>query len=276
MADLYNPSYLQQLCQQYRLKPSKKYGQNFLIQPEPIQQMIKAAELSRRDAVVEVGPGFGVLTLPLVEQAKRVIAYEIEKKLKKYWDDILPSIPAGKLEIVWGNVLNAPRLPSVVSYKVVASLPYQITSSVIRKFLEADQPPELMVLMAQAEVAERICAQSGQMSLLAVAVQYYALPEIIAKAPRTYFWPSPQVDSAVIRLKVNKDRKAKAISQKFFQIVKAGFANRRKLLINNLINFVGKDKKAKMKRIFKQVGLNEQARAQELSVGQWVELSAII
>lgn len=275
MINLCNQDYLKQLCQQYRLSPSKKYGQNFLIRPEPIQQMIKAAELSNQDIVVEIGPGFGILTLPLLNQAKQVVAYEIEKKLKKYWDNISPQIQTNKLEIVWGNVLTIKHKLPLASYKVIANLPYQITSNLIRKFLEANQSPELMVLMVQAEVAERVCARPGQMSLLSVAVQYYAQPEMVAKVPRTYFWPSPKVDSAIIKLTIKAGLKDQVSSQEFFKLVKAGFANRRKLLISNLVNLFGQGRKDEILRVFKEVGLSEQARAQELSVEQWSGLSTL-
>ncbi|MFH2018754.1 MAG: rRNA adenine dimethyltransferase family protein, partial [bacterium] len=213
---LFNPDYLYHLCQKYKLSPSKKYGQNFLIDPEPIAKMIEAAEIKKKDTVVEIGPGFGVLTFALVEKAGKVVAFEIEKKLKPYWDTACHHLDTAchpeakttcpdsvrkdlpRLEIVWGNVLkefsadvivkSERRLPAfggkqsnpqqrdcrvaallaMTRYKVIANLPYQITSNVIRIFLEAKNPPELMVLMVQKEVAERICAKPGQMSLLSV------------------------------------------------------------------------------------------------------------
>ncbi len=314
---LFNPDYLKSLCQRYGLRPSKKYGQNFLINPEPIEKMIEAAGVSKSDTVVEIGPGFGVLTFALAAKAGKVVAFEIEKKLQKYWEKDKPE----NVEIVWGNVLKILdikildiKILDIDKYKVVANLPYQITSAVIRKFLETDNPPSVMVLMVQKEVAERICAKPGGMSLLSVAVQYYADAEIIAPVPRSSFWPEPKVDSAILRLRLEvKNRKLEnppsqggeggvgdtrgrrhkgltppnppqggiTTADIFFKIVKAGFAQRRKLLIKNLSPFgrspegreplAGKNR-ALLKEIFRAIGLDEKVRAQELSVSDWQEL----
>jgi len=278
---------ISQLCSRYGLKPSRRYGQNFLLDEAVLDKIIEAAELSKSDTVVEIGPGFGALTFKLAEKAGRVLAFEIEKKIKPFWDDVLshPARPASpelqrgeggakggreNVEIIWGDALvslratkgrsnpdglresfpwfngiaspafagvNYPR--NDTAYKVVANLPYQITSPIIRAFLEADNPPELMVLTVQKEVAERICAQPGDMSILSVAVQYYAKPEIVAIVPRTAFWPVPEVDSAVVKID-NRQQKTdnRVKNEEFFKIVKAGFANRRKLLIKNLAQLV--------------------------------------
>lgn len=262
MTSLYNIDYLKHLCQKYDLIPSKKYGQNFLINEEPIEKMLEAGGVKNDDVVVEVGPGFGVLTLALAEKAKKVISYEIEKKLESYWTEQMAR--QQNIEIIWGNVLK--QNINVGKYKVIANLPYQITSNVIRKFLEAEEKPELMVLMVQKEVAERICAKAGDMSVLAVSVQYYAEPEIIMQVPNSYFWPVPAVNSAIIKIKNIKSDKA---TEEFFKIVKAGFINRRKMLIKNLGAVT--DKK-KLPAIFQELGINEKVRAQELSVEQWRKL----
>jgi len=262
MTSLHNINYLQHLCQKYGLIPSKKYGQNFLINEEPIIKMLEAGEIKNDDTVVEVGPGFGVLTLALSEQVKKVLSFEIEKKLESYWVEQISRHQ--NIEIIWGNVLKQDI--NLEKYKVIANLPYQITSNVIRKFLEAENKPELMVLMVQKEVAERICAKAGDMSVLSVSVQYYAEPEIVAQVPKSDFWPVPAVNSAVIKIKNIKPDKA---SEEFFKIVKAGFANRRKMLIKNLGAVT--DKK-KLSAIFQELGINEKVRAQELSIEQWRNL----
>lgn len=268
---LFNQDYLYSLCQNYNLRPSKKYGQNYLINPESIEQMMEAAAVGPNDTVVEVGPGFGVLTLALAQHAQKVYAFEIEKKLQDYWMQHAPK----NVEIIWGNVLqNTNYKIQTTKYKVVANLPYQITSHVIRQFLESDNPPELMVLMVQKEVGERICAAQGEMSLLSVAVQYYAEPSIVAYVPRTDFWPSPQVDSVVIKFKI-KDLRLKIKDDQrdeFFKIVKAGFANRRKLLKRNLEAAKLADA-ATLRSVFEQLKLGPNTRAQELSVEQWQQLA---
>lgn len=267
MSDLYNIDYLKHLCQKYGLVPSKKYGQNFLINPEVIEKMLAAAEIKKDDTVVEVGPGLGVLTLALVPEVKQVLAFEIEKKLEPYWQEKIAN--QKNLEIIWGNALKQDI--NLKKYKVVANLPYQITSNIIRKFLEADNKPELMVLMVQKEVAERICAKAGDMSVLAVSVQYYAEPEIIMKVPKSDFWPVPAVDSAVIKIRIKNFELVTNNNEEFFRIVKTGFSSRRKILIKNLGAVA--DRK-KLLEIFKELGINDMARAQELSVEQWRSLSA--
>lgn len=231
--------------------------------------MVEAAEIKPDDTVVEVGPGFGVLTLSLVEKAKRVLSFEIEKKIEEYWAEEIKK--HNNLEIVWGNVLHIPSSQFPVhSYKVVANLPYQITSQILRAFLEMENKPEVMVLMVQKEVAERICAPAGDMSVLSVSVQYYGEPEIIAYVPRSSFWPVPAVDSAVIKIRIKKSEvKSKDETDLLFKIVKAGFSSRRKMLIKNLSAVIDKDK---IRNTFKELGIDEKVRAQELSVGQWEQV----
>lgn len=238
--------------------------------PEVIEKIIEVSEIDDKSVVVEVGPGFGVLTTALTEIAKQVWAFEIEQKLKPYWD--ARQIP--NLKIIWGDVLKEAGSIQLKKYKVIANLPYQITSNVIRKFLESENPPEMMVLMVQKEVAERICALPGDMSLLSVAVQYYASAEIIAGVSRDNFWPIPQVDSAVIKLKVESYQviKSKGDVKRFFDIVRIGFANRRKLLFKNL-KALSDMNATKLNKIFDDLGFDAtKIRAQELSVGDWEKL----
>lgn len=268
---LLNTDYLYHLCQKFDLRPSRKYGQNFLIDPEPIEAMIDAGDVKKKDVIVEIGPGFGILTFALAEKAGRVLAFEIEKKLEQYWVDNKPE----NLQIFWGNVLRvAPASDSPIKdlkkYKVVANLPYQITSNAIRTFLELPNQPEEMILMIQREVAERICAKPGDMSLLSVAVQYYAEVEIVCNVPRKLFWPEPAVDSAVLKIIPKKGVKN---DEAFFNLVRVGFAQRRKLLIKNLLPAVGKENKVKLGDILLKLGYNENVRAQELSIEAWKKVS---
>lgn len=297
--DLYNPKYLIELCQKYRLNPSKKYGQNYLISSLVIDKIIEESDLKKTDVVVEVGSGFGVLTFALAPKVKKVITFEIEKKLESYWEENNPSVlrtpplrkgrvsnelekntivpslrkrglgVANNIEIIWGNVLNKIQDLDVKNYKVVANLPYQITSNVIRKFLENKNKPTEMVLMVQKEVGERICAKPGSMSLLALSVQYYATPKILLNVSRTKFFPPPKVDSVVIKLKINKKEKELG-DKKFFQIANIGFASKRKMLVKNLSSVF--DKK-KIEEVFDKLNLNKKVRAQELSVEEWVKLA---
>lgn len=288
---------IQNLCQQYGLRPSKDYGQNYLLNLEPIEAMLAAAEIKKTDTVVEIGPGFGALTYGLADEAAKVIAFEIEKKIKPYWDEKLKEYP--NTEIVWGNVLNIKNKISKIKngeltsgdsssagsllgmtvsgpYKVVANIPYQITSPIIKLFLEdVENKPELMVLMVQKEVAQRICAKPGDMSVLAIAVQYFATPEIITYVPRHFFYPIPEVDSAVIKITLKKSNKNQEENiQQFFKLVKTGFSSRRKILIKNLLPIVGGKSGLKILEDFWQKqGWSRTIRAQELSVDDWKKLA---
>lgn len=267
MEKLFNPDYLLSLCKKFGLTPSKQYGQNYLLDGEVIQAMIDVAAIGPKDTVVEVGPGFGVLTLPLVETAKQVISYEIEKKLEPYWTNYQNQHK--NLTVNWGNALKT-FIPPAEPYKVAANLPYQITSAVIRLFLEAERTPTVIVCMVQKEVAERICAKPGDMSLLAISVQYFGTPKLVQIVPRTAFWPSPAVDSAVISITPTPVDRTN--EKWFFNVVKAGFAQRRKFLVKNLLPLIDKKNKPALLVLLQKIGLTPEARAQELSMEQWKEL----
>jgi len=269
-----SPSEIKDLCKKYGLSPSKKYGQNYLVNFVPIKKMLEAAEIGENDTIVEIGPGFGVLTFSLLEKAKKVIAFEIEKKIEPYWDEKLRL--HNNLEIIWGNAIKEIQNPKleIENYKVVANLPYQITSHILRVFLEAENKPEKMVVMVQKEVAERICAKPGEMSLLSVSVQYYGEPKVVAKVTRGNFWPSPKVDSAILLIdKIVRPRQLD--EDKFFKIVRAGFANKRKQLWRNISVGLGLEGD-NIKSLLKSIVGDEKIRAEELSVEQWVKLAESI
>ena len=272
MIDLFQPENIQRLCQKYRLSPSKKYGQNYLVDQGAIHKIIETAGLSSSDVVIEIGPGFGTLTQSLSLRAQKVFAFEIEKKLQSYWEEQKKELK--NVEIIWGNALKEfPNLELAEKpYKVVANLPYQITSPLIRLFLEHFLPPETMTLMVQKEVGERICARPGQMSLLSVAVQYYAEARYVATVPRSSFWPSPQVDSAIIHLTFRPSTQEKIDTDLFFTIVKAGFSSRRKVLRKNVEGVLAKDRRSLIQSIFDKLHVSSEVRAQELSVEQWIDL----
>jgi len=266
---LLQPAHLKSLCTAYGLLPSKQYGQNYLVSEGAIQNIVAAADIHTGDTLVEVGPGFGVLTLALVESGAAVVSFEIEKKLQPYWDTVQSE--HANLRVVWGNVLHqfdAVLLPG--AYKVIANLPYQITSQVIRLFLERPNPPTRMVVMVQKEVAERIVAKPGDMSLLAVSVQYFGVPKIVSKVAAGSFWPAPKVDSAILAV---TDIVVREGSEQFFRVVRAGFENKRKQLWRNLSVGFGLDKEV-VQQVLKQVTGNERIRAQELSIAQWKDLVA--
>lgn len=257
--------------------------------------MITAAGVSQDDTVIEIGPGFGILTLALAERARRVIAFEIERKLEDYWEEIKDKryeirdkeINGDKIEIVWGNALKELKVHKVPRerdpvfaaghkvYKVIANLPYQITSNVLRTLLELENKPESITIMVQKEVAERICAKPGEMSLLSVSVQYYGEPKIVCTVGKGNFWPEPKVDSAILHIKTKKQKNKKAFDDLFFRVVKAGFANKRKQAWKNISTQL-KVESYKVKSVISEVAGNEKARAEELSVEEWQTISRFL
>lgn len=274
---------------------STRYGQNFLVNKDISKKIVEAANLNVNDFVLEIGPGKGILTGELAKHTRRVLAVEIDKKLTSLLLNKFSS--SGNVEIVNDDILKIDlckvfgspasknsrtkyEVPNT-KYKVIANLPYYITSPVIRKFLESDDPclpagrlPTEMILMVQKEVAERIVSKPGKMSLLSVAVQYYAQPEILFYVRRENFNPVPEIDSAVIRVTRNVKRETRdgEFDRKFFRVVRAGFCAKRKTLVNNLANSLHVDKKI-AGEILGAVKLSPNVRAQELSINQWKRLS---
>lgn len=259
-----------------------KLGQNFLKNDDIVKKIIAAANLTHDDLVVEIGPGKGILTEELAKYADKVVAVELDENLVKL---LLNKFSNTKnVEIIHGdilktnisNLLRPPRSKSEKSYKVVANIPYYITSPIIRLFLESEMPPIEMILMVQKEVAERIVSKPGKMSILAVSVQYYADAEILFEVGKENFEPMPEVDSAVIKItKHRSQRTNKTQSTNFFRIVKAGFSAKRKTLVNNLANSLHLDKSIVEEKI-KTAGLKPTVRAQELSVENWKNLTKLL
>lgn len=259
---------LKQTVQKYGIKPSKKLGQNFLINQGILEKIVQAADLSAKDKILEIGPGLGTLTAALAQKAQKVLAVEKDLKMIEVLKEILKEY--NNIELFQGDALKI-NLPQWEHYKLVANIPYYLTSPLIRRFLEADFPPQVMVLLIQKEVAQRICARH-KMSLLAVAVQFYATPQIITYVSKNSFWPAPKVDSAIIKITPLKKNVSRDFQQDFFRVVKAGFSNPRKQLVNNLSSALQIEKE-KIKEILKQLDLNPKVRAENLSVEEWKKLT---
>ncbi len=274
-----NPS-IRDLLRAYDLDPKKSLGQNFLTDDGYLDRIAGGADLTAADTVLEIGPGLGALTARLAEQAGRVVAVEL--------DDRLISVLRGMfgtrehVEIVHGNILELDPGALVQNddaapmYKVVANLPYYITSAVVRHLLEADSPPSLTVVMVQQEVAERICAEPGDMSILSVAVQFYADPSTLFDVPASAFYPRPKVDSAVLRLATRPHPATVGIepaidTRRFFNIVRAGFSQKRKQLRNSLSAGMHLSK-ADIDVILHAADIDPARRAQTLSIDEWVGL----
>lgn len=256
---MYSIGEIKQICKELDIQLTKSKGQNFLINESVRDRIIQAADLKGDETVLEIGPGLGALTEELIKKSK-VIAVELDKKLYGY----LKSKKLENLELVQGDILNFLRGENKFA-KVVANLPYQITSHILRVMLEKNVAEELIV-MVQKEVGERIVAKPGKMSILSVMVQYYSEPQILFKVSKGNFWPRPKVDSAVVKLKV-KSLKFEVDEDKLFRIIKIGFSAKRKMLKNNLAGVYAAEQ---VKRVLKKIGLAENVRAQELSTEQWL------
>lgn len=259
----------------------KSMGQNFLVDDEALQKIVESADLKSDDLVVEIGPGFGILTEELLERTNEVIAIEKDEELGEFLSrkyNVESRKSEGKLTIISGDILtvNLPEIIGEGKYKVVANIPYYITSKIIRLFLESKNKPETMVMLVQKEVAERICGKPGDLSVLALSVQYFGDPEIIGVVPKESFFPSPKVDSAILKITINSQSPSnKAAEREFFRLVNIGFASKRKTLANNLA--VGyKIDKIKATELLRVAGLEENARAQELNLEEWKALGCLV
>ncbi len=260
------------------MKAKKRLGQNFLTDLGVVEEMIKAAAVSADDAVLEIGPGTGVLTAALVDTGASVYALEYDRDLipmltEKFGGHSNISITEADIRTLY--IAQFLREQDVDSYKVIANIPYYITSLIIRLFLESEVQPSQMMLMVQKEVAERICAKPGEMSLLALSVQYFGNPSIVREVPRTSFDPAPEVDSAVLHISGIRRPHNKHKEKDFFRIVRVGFSAKRKKLISNLTNGLHCNKE-ELDKAFNALGIPPSARAQELSLDQWHKLREMI
>jgi len=257
------------LLRQFDLRARKGLGQHFLIDGEVLERIISAAELTPSDVIVEVGPGLGVLTRELAQKAGRVIAIELDSRLAAALKQTLAHF--NNVTIINDDVLKIEPKNLATGYKVVANLPYYITSPVLRHFLEASAKPRLMILMVQKEVAEAITARPGKMSLLAVSVQFYGEPRIISRVPAQCFYPAPRVDSAILRIDPHPQPRVAVDEGSFFDLVRAGFTAPRKQLVNSLAQGLGVSKNEALS-LLERADIASQRRAETLTLGEWARL----
>jgi len=260
----------------------KSLGQNFLINKGVLDKVVNAAELDKNDTVLEIGPGKGVLTEKLAEKAGRVIAIEKDHRLIESLTEMFSteSAVAKNVEIVEGDILkfDISRFKFKNSdYKIVANIPYYITSNLLRTIFEKWPTPKLIVVMVQKEVAQRIMAKPPHMNLLALSIQFYAEPKIISYVSKGSFRPQPKVDSAIVKL-IPKPRILKPEQlEKLFKIIKSAFAGKRKQLINTLSRNSGMIiSKEDALKILSRLGLRSDIRAENLTLEQWVDLANYI
>ena len=261
---------------------SKSLGQNFLIDDSVIDKIIDGARVKEGDRVIEVGPGIGTLTREMAKRAEKVVAVEIDKNLIPILKETLADFD--NTEVVNEDILKVDINKLIDEklfggpVKLIANLPYYITTPIVMKFLEEDIPVTDIVVMVQKEVADRMNAvpSTKDYGALSVAVQYYCDTEIVAKAPRHMFIPQPKVDSTVIGLHIREEKKYKADNEQlFFKTVKAAFGQRRKTLLNSLSS-MGVLDKAKIKEVLAEAGIDEKRRGETLSIEEFAHLSNII
>ena len=263
------------LLRDYGLSPKKGLGQNFLVDPEALRKIIQAADILPGALVLEVGPGLGSLTRGLAQVARKVVAVELDEGLLPLLAKVLAGYP--NVEIVKGDILeiDPPQLMGEAGYLVVANIPYYITSALIRHLLSPEIKPARIVLTVQKEVADRICAEPGDLSLLALSVQVYGAAKKVLRIPAGSFYPAPKVDSSVVRMDLYPQPLiASDDLEDFFKLARAGFGQKRKTLRNSLSAglHLPPDRVA---ALLDSVGIDPRRRAETLSLGEWKSLVGV-
>lgn len=280
--DIATPNRTKDIIQRHGFSLKKSLGQNFLIDRNILDKIVQAACLDQTKGALEIGPGIGALTEKLAQTAGKVTAVEIDSRLIPILREVLAPYP--NTEVVHGDVLKADlralfaeRFAGIGKVSVVANLPYYVTTPIIMKLLEERLPLEHIVVMIQKEVAERMAADPGgkDYGSLSVAVQYYCEPELVCTVPHTVFIPQPNVESAVIRLKVRDEPPVETKSESlFFEVVQASFAQRRKTIANNLkARFFDKENREDLMQILQRAGIDPARRGETLSLEEFARLS---
>jgi len=251
------------------MEPKKSLGQHWLHDAESLDAMLTAADVAPEDTVLEIGPGLGALTERLVSRTKQVVAVEFDEALAR---SLPRRVPADNLTVTYQDILRFDLTSLPPGYKVVANIPYYLTSKLLRTLCEAPNHFATAALLVQKEVAERVCAGPGGMSLLSVSVQFYAEATLREVVPAGLFTPPPKVDSQILRLVWREQPLFSDVDTKyFFQVVKAGFSQRRKTLLNSLSAGLHLDR-AQTTILLEQAGITPTTRAQALSLEDWHRL----
>lgn len=280
MENLTSPKLVREIIKKHGFYFSKGLGQNFLIDSNILDKILEGANLGPQDGVLEIGPGIGTMTQAISKKVEKVIAIELDNNLLPILDETLVDCP--NIQIVHGDILKLP-LGEILNYhfsdkkvKVVANLPYYITTPIIMKLLEQELPIESITIMVQKEVAERIYASPGgkDYGALSVAVQFYSNLSIITNVPPTVFMPPPNVASTVIRLDVLEKPKVEVKDRKlFFKLVGAAFGKRRKTLLNALsTGNLGLEKET-IRELLKSIGIDERRRGETLSLDDFASIA---
>lgn len=252
--------------------PKKELGQHWLKDRSVLQRIAHCAELTKEDTVLEIGPGLGTLTSELLRQAGRVVAVEFDADLARK----LPGqFPGTKLEVINEDILQFDITELPEDYKVVANVPYYITSKIVEMLLTSGNTPSLSVLLVQKEVAERIAARPGNLNILGISAQVYCEASLDIKVPREYFTPPPKVDSQVVVLRRRQIPLVDHVNEaRFFQLVKAGFSAKRKKLRSSIAGGLGISKQ-QAEELLQQAAVSPDLRAQDLIIEQWKKLYAV-
>ena len=277
------PSRTKQILKKYGLTMKKSLGQNFLVEPGILTKMLAAGKIDKDTVVIEIGPGIGALTERLAQEAKQVIAFEVDRRLEPILKNELAEYD--NIEVIFQDILEA-NLPELFADRfeptdrivVAANLPYYITTPIIMNFIEANLPVDAYVMMMQKEVAERMTASPGSKNYgsLTVAIDYYTEAEISFIVPRTVFVPQPNVDSAVLKLKRREVPKVTVDNEAFyFRLTRGSFQHRRKTLWNNLMGIYGKSDEAKeaLRLGLEAVGIEGSRRAETLAIEEFAALA---
>lgn len=269
------PINVSRLLRDYGIRPDKSLGQNFLQDDAALRKIISVSQIAPSDTILEIGPGLGSLTRYLAITAKDVVAVELDDTLLPILSSVLKEYKNAR--VIQGDILKISVADLIKSnpYRVVANIPYYITSAIIRHLLGSRSKPKSIVLTVQKEVAQRICAKPGDMSLLALSVQVFGQPDIVADISSDAFFPAPNVDSSIIRLEIFSESAIPATQlELFFRLAKAGFSQKRKTLRNSLsagLSISGDDAEG----LLKKSGIDPKRRAETLSIPEWANLTSM-
>ncbi len=275
---LYSPSYIKEILNRHDFRFTKSLGQNFLIDGNIVRGIVENSGITEEDYILEIGPGIGTLTEELSLNAKRVVAIEIDESLEPVLEETLGD--KSNIDIVFGDILKV-DLKEIIDeklnggpVKVVANLPYYITTPIIGRLLEEELPLESITVMVQKEVGDRIISGPGtkDYSSLSVFINFYTEPEIVLHVPKSVFMPQPRVDSAVVKLNIKKDL-PDIDRVKFFKVVKASFAMRRKTLLNCLSSGEFEMDKGEIKNLLEEIQIDPGIRAERLKVEDFIKIS---
>ncbi len=261
------------ILKKYGLRPDKNLGQNFLIDPTILEKICSIAGVTEQDLVLEIGAGLGHLTAQLAGSARQVIAVELDNRLIPPLKEAL--LHFSNVQIIQGDILQLDPgdILQENDYLVVANIPYYITSRIIRNLLETEHKPKQIILTIQYEVAQRVCARTGRLSLLALSVLMYGDPSLEMRVPAGAFYPAPKVDSAVIKINLYPEPLLiGSLRNHFFTVIKAGFLHKRKTLRNSLSKGLGWAP-AKAADLLSAASVDPQRRAETLSLEEWLEVT---